>query len=274
MSTAAQPLPATGARPAPLARPRGWLHDTLTVGRRAVRDTLRDPEAVIPGVVIAAFFYAVNIGSLQNVAESTAPGFDYKAFQLPTAIVFAVTGVSRASSLVLDIKGGYFDRLLLTPVRRTSLLVGLMLADALLVLALSSVVTVMAFVVGVRFETGVLGLLVFLLLAALWGLAFTGFPYAIALKTGSPAAVNSSFLIFFPFAFLTTALVPLEALTGWLQTAARFNPMTYLLAGLRSLVMDGWDAAALGKAVLAIVGVGVVSQALAFAALRGRVRRG
>jgi ABC-2 type transport system permease protein len=276
MSTAAAPLPsaATGPRPSPLARPRGWLHDTLTVGRRAVRDTLRDPEAVIPGVVIAAFFYAVNIGSLQNVAEGAAPGFDYKAFQLPTAIVFAVTGVSRASSLVLDIKGGYFDRLLLTPVRRTSLLVGLMLADALLVLALSSVVTVMAFVVGVRFETGILGLLVFLLLASLWGLAFTGFPYAIALKTGSPAAVNSSFLIFFPFAFLTTALVPLEALTGWLQTAARFNPMTYLLAGLRSLVMDGWDASALGKAVLAIVGVGVVSQALAFAALRGRVRRG
>jgi ABC-2 type transport system permease protein len=267
-------LATTTERSAPLARPMGWLHDTLTVGRRALRDTLRDPEAVIPGVIIAAFFYAVNIGSLQNIAEGTAPGFDYKAFQLPTAIVFAVTGVSRASSLVLDIKGGYFDRLLLTPVRRTSLLVGLMLADATLVLSLTVVVTAMAYVVGVRFETGILGLLVFLLMAALWGLAFTGFPYAIALKTGSPAAVNSSFLIFFPFAFLTTALVPYEALTGWLQTAAAVNPMTYLLAGLRALVSDGWDTEALGKAFAAIIGVGIVSQGLAFAALRSRVKRG
>jgi ABC-2 type transport system permease protein len=252
----------------------GWLHDTLTVGRRALRDTLRDPEAVIPGVIIAAFFYAVNIGSLQNIAEGVDPGFDYKAFQLPTAIIFAVTGVSRASSLVLDIKGGYFDRLLLTPVRRTSLLVGLMLADAALVLTLTTVVTAMAYAVGVRFETGLVGLLVFLLFAGLWGLAFTGFPYAIALKTGSPAAVNSSFLLFFPFAFLTTALVPYEALTGWLQTAAAVNPMTYLLGGLRSLVSDGWNAEALGKALLAIVGVGLVSQGFAFAALRGRVKRG
>ncbi len=258
----------------PLAKRSGWWTDVATVGRRAVRDTIRDPEAVIPGVLIAAFFYAVNVGSLTLLTESEAPGFDFKAFQLPTAIVFAVTGVSRASSLVLDIKGGYFDRLLLTPVRRTSLLTGLMAADMSLVLVLSTIVTAMAFLIGVRFETGVAGVLLFLLMAGLWGLAFTGFPYAIALKTGSPAAVNSSFLLFFPFAFLTTSLVPLEALSGWLKAVAVINPMTYLLAGLRSLVSEGWDASALAGAFAAIIGVGIVAQVLAFAALRSRTRRG
>jgi ABC-2 type transport system permease protein len=131
----------------------------------------------------------------------------------------------------------------------------------------------MGFVVGVGFDTGIAGIVLFVLLGGLWGLAFTGFPYAIALKTGSPAAVNSSFLLFFPFAFLTSSYVPTEALTGWLREVARFNPCTYLLEGMRSLVYGGWDAAALAKAIAAIAGVGTVSMSLALAALRGRVRR-
>ena len=102
----------------------------------------------------------------------------------------------------------------------------------------------------------------------------SGFGYAIALKTGNPAAVNSSFLLFFPFSFLTTSFLPREVLTGWLATVARYNPVTYLLDGLRSIVSSGWDGARIGKALLAIVGVGAVSFTLALTALRGRVRRG
>jgi ABC-2 type transport system permease protein len=126
----------------------------------------------------------------------------------------------------------------------------------------------------VRFETGPIGMLVFLLLAGSWGLAFTGFPYAIALKTGNPAAVNSSFILFFPFAFLTTSILPRQALTGWLSTIAGYNPVTYLLEGMRSLVLNGWDGGALVKSVACVAGVGVVSMSLAFGALRGRLRQG
>jgi ABC-2 type transport system permease protein len=89
--------------------------------------------------------------------------------------------------------------------------------------------------------TGVLGMVVFIAYGALWGLAFAGFPYAIALKTGNPAAVNSSFILFFPFAFLTTSFLPKEALTGWLSTVATYNPVTYVLDGLRSLITEGWE---------------------------------
>jgi ABC-2 type transport system permease protein len=271
----------TAARPARPDRPgdrigarrAGFLADLAAVATRALRQIPREPEAMIPAVIVPMFFFAVNVGALQDLAERGA-GIDFKAFQLPVAIIFAVTGISRAGSLVVDIQTGYFDRLLLTPVSRLALLLGLMVADLALVVALCLPVIALGLVVGVDFATGPLGLLAFVLLSGLWGLVFTGFPYAIALKTGNPAAVNSSFILFFPFAFLTTSFLPKEALSGWLATLATYNPVTYLLDGLRSLITEGWVAGPLAGAVLAVAGVGLVSQGLALAALRGRVRRG
>ncbi len=198
---------------------------------------------------------------------------DYKAFQLPVAILFAVTGISRAITVVTDIQSGYFDKLSLTPVNRLGMLIGFTVADFALVVALTVPVIILGLAVGVRFESGPVGLLVFVLMGGAWGLAFAGLPYAIALKTGNPVAVNSSFLLFFPFMFLTTVFVPMEALTGWLATVAVYNPVTYLLDGLRSLITVGWDSEALLKAIGAIAGVGAVSYTLALAALRSRARR-
>lgn len=255
------------------ARHAGFVRDLGSVAVRALRQIPREPEAIIPALIIPVFFFIVNVGALQDVAERGGVP-DFRAFQIPVAIVFAVTGISRASALVTDITGGYFDRLLLTPMSRTALLLGLMISDLVLVIALSIPVLILGFAVGVTFETGFLGILVFLAMAGLWGLAFTGFPYAIALRTGNPAAVNSSFLLFFPFAFLTTAFLPQEALTGWLATIADYNPVTYLLAALRSLLIDGWEPATLLWGLLATLAVGAVSFSLAFAALRGRVSRG
>ncbi|MCU1458406.1 MAG: type transporter [Actinomycetia bacterium] len=265
-----------------VARERGFFHDVSAIAGRALRSIPREPEAIIPALIVPVFFFVVNIGSLQNAAQgaaraaggSGAPPFDFKAFQVPVAIIFAVTGVSRASALVTDIQDGYFDRLLMTPIKRISLLLGLMVADFALVIALSIPVLILGFILGVRFETGILGALLFLLMAGGWGLVFTGFPYAIALKTGNPAAVNSSFILFFPFAFLTTSFLPQSQLTGWLSTIADYNPVTYLLEGLRSLIMVGWDAESLLKGLAAIAGVGLVSMTLAFSALRGRLKRG
>jgi ABC-2 type transport system permease protein len=261
-----------GSAEEPLARKATIVHDLATIARRSCRSIFREPEFFIPAIIVPVFFFVVNIGALQDVAEAGAPaGFDFIAFQLPVAIIFAVTGVSRASSLVIDIQGGYFDRLLLTPVRRPMLLLGLMVADLMAVLMLAIPVTTLGLILGIRFETGVLGIIVFLFYGALWGLAFAGFAYAIALKTGNPAAVNSSFILFFPFAFLTTSFLPKEALTGWLATIATYNPITYVLAGLRSLITDGWEWGELGKGLLAILAVTAVSFSLASAAMRGRI---
>jgi ABC-2 type transport system permease protein len=271
MTTTVAPTAAAAA--ATLARPGGLVHDVLTVAGRAIRGLRRDPEAFFPPLIIAAFFYAVNIGTLQVLAGGAIEG-DYKAFQLPTAVVFAVTGISRAGSLVVDIQDGYFDRLLLTPVRRIALLLGLLMADLVQTIALTIPVIVVAYAIGVRFETGVLGVVLFILMAALWAIAFSGFIYAIALKTGNPTAVGQSFILFFPFAFLTTATVPEEAMTGWLAAIVPWNPLTYLFEGFRALVGGGWEARPILVAAAAIAGVGAVSMSISLTALRGRVQRG
>jgi ABC-2 type transport system permease protein len=149
-----------------------------------------------------------------------------------------------------------------------------MAADVAVAAALTVPILVLGVALGVRFQGGFLGVVVFVVLASLWSLAFAGFGYAIALKTGNPAAVNSTFLLFFPFLFLTSSYVPRSELSGWLNTVAGFNPVTYLLDGLRSLVLDNsWQWGQLAQAVAAITVVGVISMAMCFAALRGRVKR-
>ncbi len=257
-----------------------FLTDIATIARRAVRSVLREPEFVGPALVIPIFFFVVNVGALEPFVEAGAAAggsagvADYRAFQLPVAIIFAVTGISRASVLVIDIQSGYLDRMLVTPIRRSTLLLGLMVADIVMALGLAFFVIVMGLIFGVWFETGILGLVVFLLLSVAWSLAFTGFPYTVALRTGNPAAVNSAFLIFFPFAFLTPAFLPRELMSGWLRAVAAWNPVTYLLEGMRTILSQGWDGAAIAKGAAAIAGLAVVTFFMAFRSLAKRVATG
>src|SRR6184192_2765468 len=162
-------------------RPRqaGFARDVIAIAGRALRAIPRDVEAVVPPIFIALFFFVVNIGTLQRLTERNIAGFDFKAFMMATAILLGVTGVSRAPALVVDVENGYFDRLLLTPVRRLAILLGHMVADVAVASALTIPIVILGFVLGVDFKAGPLGVLVFVLLAALWSLAFAGFGYAI-----------------------------------------------------------------------------------------------
>jgi ABC-2 type transport system permease protein len=246
--------------------------DFMSCAMRALRNLKRDPEAVIPPLIIGAFFYAVNLGALTKITEAAGPvGFSFESFQLPTAVLFGITGLSRALTVVNDIQNGYLDRLLATPIRRWAILAGTLTADFLLAVGLTVPIVIIGYIVGVRFETGVVGVVLFIVMAALWSMSFAMFSYAIAFATGNAAAVGNAFLLFFPFAFLTTAQVPMEQLSGWLKTVARFNPMTYLLQGLRSLITEGWSAGDLLSGFAAIAGVGAVSFTLAITAMRRRV---
>jgi ABC-2 type transport system permease protein len=274
MTATTNSVPFPVARDVPEPQPAGFVADLVSIAGRALRAVPRDAEAVVPPVFIALFFFVVNLATLERLTESI-PGFDYTAFQMATAVLLGVTGVSRAGAVVLDVQNRYFDRLLLTPVRRTAILLGHMAADVAVAAALTVPIIALGLVLGVDFVGGPLGVLAFVALASLWSLAFAGFGYAIALKTGNPAAVNSSFLLFFPFLFLTSSYVPRDQLSGWLDTVAGLNPVTYLLDGMRTLVMgEGWAWVELGQALLAIAVVGALSTSLCFAALRGRLRRG
>jgi ABC-2 type transport system permease protein len=255
------------------AAPAGLLRDITTVAGRALRAIPREIESVVPAIFIALFFFLVNIGTFDQLTENI-PGFEFADFSLATAVLLGVTGVTRAYAFVIDIENGYFDRLLMTPIRRLAILLGQMCADLAVATALAVPIIIVGFIVGVRFEAGPLGVLAFIVIASLWCLAYAGFAYAIAVKTGNPAAVQSSFLMFFPFLFLTSSYMPRDQLSGWLDTVAAFNPVTYILEGMRSLVLEGWEWAELGKALLAIAIVGAISFSLCFAGFRGRIKRG
>ena len=275
-------MSAVAARPMTnvVAKRAGFLRDVGSLGGRALRSIPRDMEVFVPALIIPVFFFAINVGMMQDLLESSPFGgatpvdFDYKAFQIPVAVLFAVTGLSRANVMVLDIQSGYFDRLALTPMNRLAMLLGFMVADMALAVAMSIPVLILAFAIGVDFATGLLGVVALLALTLVWAVVYNGFTYAIALKTGNPAAVNTSFIIFFPLVFLTPLFVPQEAMTGWMATIVQYNPVTYVLGGMRALISEGWMLSDLLAAGAGVGVVGLITIPLATLALLSRIRRG
>jgi ABC-2 type transport system permease protein len=241
------------------------------LGAREVRMAWRTPAYLIPNLIVPIFFYFVMVGSLDEFAG--AGGLtNYEAFQLPMAIIFAVQGGSAGLNMVADIESGYFDKLLLTPVSRLSLLIGAMGADFIRIMLQATLVVVIAVIAGLHFETGVPGALVLILVSSLFGLAYSGMGFAVALKTGNAQATQSMWFLFMPLMFLTTIFAPKEALSGWLSAAATVNPMTYLLQGMRALSGEGWDMEDLAVALIAVGALGSVTITLALLALKARVR--
>src|SRR5690606_27147093 len=133
------------------------------------------------------FFYFVTLGSLESFANQSGLQ-NFEGFLLPMALIFAVQGGSAGLNMVADIESGYFDKLLLTPANRMALLIGAMAADFFRIMAQAVLVLLIALATGLEFETGVPGAIVLILIASLFGLAFSGLGFAVALKTGNAQA--------------------------------------------------------------------------------------
>jgi ABC-2 type transport system permease protein len=246
------------------------MTEVLLLGRRSVRQVLRLPEATIPTLFIPLFFLAVNIGQVSKTFPSTTPflnGQGYVAFQLPVSLLFAVATATSGLALVTEIDNGYFDKLLVAPIRRSSIIIGRLAADLVQGIGTATVVVLAGLAFGAHIESGVLGAIVLVLLAALFGVAYAGFGILIALHTRNVQATNTSFLLFFPLLFLTPNFVPFDRLTPLMEALARANPVSYVIEGLRSLVIQGWDVDKLAACVLVIVAMGTVLTALSLRAI-------
>jgi ABC-2 type transport system permease protein len=240
------------------------------LGRRAVREVVRYPAATIPTLFIPLFFLAVNIGQVSKTFPSTTPflrGQGYVAFQLPVSLMFAVATATSGLALVTEIDLGYFDKLLVAPVARSSIILGRLVADVVRGVATSALVLLAGLALGARIHSGVLGAVVIVLLSAMFGVAYAGFGILIALRTRNVQATQSSFLLFFPLLFLTPNFVPFDRLSPLMETLARINPISYVIVGIRSLVIDGWDAGKIGAAVLVIVLLGIILTGLSLRAI-------
>lgn len=240
------------------------LWDLRLLSVRALREWIRSPESTLPGLLIPLFFLLVNVGQVSKVFTSSTPflhGQTYAAFQLPLSLLFATTDGIAGYGLVQDIDRGYFDKLRATPVARSALVLGRLAATFVRGLLLGTLVCVVAMLIGVHFAGGIAGLIVLVLLTASWGVVFGGLVQLIALKTKSPAAVNSSQLMFFPLLFLTPNFVPRNLLARPMEILATYNPVTYVVEGMRSLVLEGFVVGDLLRALVVIAGLGAITLA-------------
>ncbi len=241
---------------------------------RALRETIRQPGVEVSNLFIPLFFFFVTVGAISNVAGPAFGVENYEGFQLPVAVLQCVAGSASVSGIALirDIESGYFDKLLLTPSPRLAIVLGRLFADAIRAIAFTAVILVVVSLVGAGMEAGPFGYAVILALAGLFGLAYSGIGATIALRTGNAQAAQAGFLLFFPLLFLSPAFAPKEVFDPWMEFLASINPVTYLLEGMRTLVLEGWQWDNLAGAVGAVLGLGVVTVALSLWALRARTR--
>ena len=270
------------------------LHARYLAGR-AIRESVRQPGVEITNVFIPLFFLAVSTGAIANFSERGFGVENYLAFQLPVAVLQAVAGSSAASgiAIVLDMERGYFDKLLLTPASRWAIIIGRVWADAVRAVFFASIMLIAALVAGSGMATGVPGAILILVIAGLFGGAYSGIGIFIAMRTGNAQAAQAGFLLFFPLLFMAPAFAPLAVFDDWLRIIATINPVTYIMEGMRGLVMEGYawpvteggqilfgpdglpmtkDPPALHWAFVSLAGFSAVTLTLAVLALRARTR--
>jgi ABC-2 type transport system permease protein len=233
---------------------------TLVLGKRALREAWRTPEALVPTLFIPLFFLVVNVGQAGKIFPSSSTAFlhgqGYGAFQLPSSLLLAASFGTAALFLVEDIEDGYFDKLRAAPVSRVAIVLGRLAAELVKGLLIATAIVVLAMIFGIDIASGVIGFLLLIALTALWAVVYVGFMQLIALTTRSAAATNSGGLVFFPLLFLTPNFVPRDMLTRPMEIAASLNPVTYLMETLRSLILQDlvWAKIWPGFLVVAVAG--------------------
>ena len=247
------------------------------IALRSILRTTRQPAVLVSAILFPMMFFAVNAYGLD--AATSIPGFpadsylDF-AFAFPLVQASLFGSITAGSDLARDIESGFFDRLALTPMRPVALLAGMLAGVVALGLLQGVVFLTVGLLMGVEVSSGFLGMVVLVLLTVLVALGFGGVGAILALRTGSVEAVESAFPLFFVVIFMSSINLPRDLIEAdWFRFIATINPISYLVEGLRSLVITGWDPQALLLGFGCAAGIIVLSLAGAGASLRTRVAR-
>jgi ABC-2 type transport system permease protein len=247
------------------------------LARRSVLRTLRQPATAIPALFFPLLLVAVNGAGLDSVTElPTFPTSHYVDFVL--AVAFVQGGLFAAGSagtnVANDVETGFLSRLSLTPLRRSALLVGQLAGVAVLGLIQALTFLTAGLIAGVDVAAGPAGALVIVVLAVLISLSFGAIGAFVALRTGSGEAVQGVFPLMFAALFLSSMSLPRNLIENdWFRAIATWNPVSYMIEGIRSLVIVGWDGQALALGFACAAAVGLVAMTAASAALRTRMGR-
>ena len=258
---AVQERAAGGARRA-AAEARGrWAQEVMALARRWWIELLRERLNLVLSVAQPAIWLVFFGAGVERAIDARVIGTgDYVGFMLAGIITFTIVGngVSGAMPLLWDKETGYLDRLMSMPIARSTVIVSRFVFQVAQQSAQILLVVLVALLLGVRIAAGPLGLLVILVAAALLTMsvtaAFSALAYAVP-QHGTFFAIAG--FVTLPLLFMSNAFVPLHAMPGWMAVVARLNPLTYAIEAMRTLVVDGWDAGAVGSslAVLALVAV-------------------
>jgi ABC-2 type transport system permease protein len=247
------------------------------LARRSVVRTLRQPAQIVPALIFPLFLLAVNAGGLKDVTN--LPGFptdSYLTFALAVPFMqgalFSV--MNAGTDLARDIETGFLNRLALTPLRGAALLSGLLAGAVLLGLLQGLTYLTVGLIAGAELAAGAGGAVAIIALSVTITVAFGTIGLFAALRTGSGEAIQGLFPVFFVFLFLSSMALPLDLIqTDWFRAIATANPVSYLLAAFRSLLIEGWELGplALGFGIaLAVMAIGMFA---ASSALKTRLVR-
>ena len=253
------------------------LADASILVRRSVMRTLRQPANIVFSFAFPLLLLAVNSGGLN--ATTHLPGFptdSYVTFALAVPFVqgalFAAN--SAGTNIAMDIETGFLSRLSLTPISRGTLLTGQLAGVIALGVAQAMVYIAVGLAAGAGFAAGLPGVLVLLALSVTITLAFASLGALAALRTGSGEAVQGMFPLFFVVLFLSSMSLPRDLIeTDWFRTIATYNPVSYLLEAIRSLLITGWDGEPLALGFGCAAAVAVVGLTFSSRALRSRMAR-
>jgi ABC-2 type transport system permease protein len=255
----------------------GLAEQTLAVARRAVTRTVRQRGLLIFPMVFPLILFAINGSALSPATR--IPGFpthNYRDFLLAMTFVQGAMFVSITAGVDLarDIESGFLNRLALTPLRSEALLLG-QLGGALVLGAIQAVAYLLVgLATGVTLVSGLGGAFVLLGLSILIAFAFASLGGLLALRFGTGEAVQGIFPLLFVTLFLSSSSLPRNLIkTTWFREIATYNPMSYLIEGLRSLVITGWDFEALALGFGLTLALLVSTLLLSEAAMKTRLAR-
>jgi ABC-2 type transport system permease protein len=250
------------------------------IGYLAVRTivrTVRQPANVIGSLAFPMALLAVNSGGLEaatNLRDFPTESFTAFALAVPFIQGALFSTINAGADLARDIQTGFLNRLSLTPMRGSALLAGQLLGVMVVGVFQAVVYLTVGLAVGVDLESGLAGALVLLALAGIIALGFGAIGAFIALRTGSGEAVQSMFPVLFVFLFISSMNQPRDLIgIDWFRIAATVNPVSYLIEGVRSLIITGWNGEALALGFGFAVLISVVALAASSWALRDRLAR-
>ena len=254
------------------------LRVVAALGLRSVKQTFRRPQLMAPIIVFPTLLLAIQTGGAGSAID--LPGFphvdSFLQFMLAGAMMqsLMLAGNSGGIALAVDIEMGFTDRLFASPISRFTIVLGRLAGTAALG-ALSAVwFLVIGMIFGAPIQEGIAGALAAIALVTLSAIAIGGIGAAIALRTGSSSVVQGMFPFVFVVLFLSSAFFPQNLMLEPAKTIADYNPLSFIVDGIRDSIVFGFSSSVMLDAVLSVLGIASLGLLMSAAALRRRVRTG